>query len=33
MADVERAVAIAGILTRYATVEVRALLDAAGMET
>jgi hypothetical protein len=29
---VERAVEIAGILTPYATVEVRPLMDAAGME-
>jgi hypothetical protein len=29
---VERAVEIAGILTPYATVEVRALMDASGME-
>ena len=28
----ERAVEIAGVLTPYATVEVRALMDAAGME-
>jgi hypothetical protein len=28
----ERALEIAGILTPYATVEVRALMDAAGME-
>jgi hypothetical protein len=30
--SLERALEIAGILTPYATVEVRALMDAAGME-
>jgi hypothetical protein len=30
--SLKRAVEIAGILTPYATVEVRALMDAAGME-
>jgi hypothetical protein len=30
--SLQRAVEIAGILTPYATVEVRALMDAAGME-
>jgi hypothetical protein len=30
--SLERAVEIAGVLTPHATVEVRALMDAAGME-
>ena len=30
--SMERAVEIAGILTPHATIEVRALMDAAGME-
>ena len=30
--SMERAVEIAGVLTPHATVEVRALMDAAGME-